>query len=233
MGHIIMDCIFVAVAAIIILISAKRGFIANLLRSTKWILSFVFAYFFGTRVGSLFCEWFLGDAVRNFVYGKVDAIYREAETAFGAEQVLQKLPSFLISDDLRAKLEAAEGNGEQLVSSFTDSIATPVSTLLSNILGYVAVFLVSLILLWILVKVLDGLMEHIKLLGTINTILGFVWGVLLSAMLLLMAASVVKLFFADAPIYQNSVVVRFLGDSFLLEFLRFLDIGGTWLGNLF
>lgn len=233
MGHIILDCIFVAVAAIIIIVSAKRGFIANLLRSAKWILSFLLAYFFGTRVGSLFCEWFLGDAVRNFVYGKVDAIYREAEAAFNAEQVLQKLPSFLLSDDLRAKLEAAEGNGEELVASFTDSIATPVSTLLSNILGYVAVFLASLILLWILVKLLDGIMEHIKLLGTINTVLGLVWGILLAGMLLLMAASVCKLFFADTPIYQNSVVVRFLGDSFLLQILSFLNLGETWFGNLF
>lgn len=232
MGHIILDLAFVAVAAVIILVSAKRGFIANLIRSARWILSIALAYLLGTRLGSLFFDWFMHGAVRDAVYGRVEALYLEAEAAFGVEKVSELIPEFLLTEELQARLAAAEGSGRELVNTLTDVIASPIATLLSNILGYVAVFVLSLIGLWFVVKIVDGLTKKIKLLDRINTLLGFLWGLVLALMLLLMAASIVKLFFGHAPIYLDSMVVRFFGDSFLLQALRFLDVGGVLLNNL-
>lgn len=233
MGHIILDVIFVAVAAIIIIVSAKRGFIANLIRSARWILSVVLAYFLGTHLGRLFFNWFMHGAVRGAVYGRVEALYLEAEASFGAEKITELIPSFLLNEEMKARLAAAEGSGEELVNTFTDLIATPIATLFANILGYIAVFVLSVIGLWFLVKIVDGLTEKIKLLDRVNTMLGFVWGLVLALMLLLMASSIVKLFFGNDPLYLNSWVVRFFGDSFLLQILRFLDVGEVWLKNLF
>lgn len=229
---ILLDIIFVAVAVILILVSAKRGFIANLIRSARWILSIVLAYLLGTQVGKLFFDWFIHGAVRGAVYGRVEALYLEAEAAFGAEKVSGLIPKFLLTEELQARLAAAEGSGLELVNTLTDVITSPIATLLSNLLGYVAVFVLSLIGLWFVVKIVDGLAKKIKLLDRINTLLGFLWGLVLALMLLLMAASVVKLFFGHAPIYLNSFVVRFFGDSFLLQALRFLDVGGVLLKNL-
>ena len=126
-----------------------------------------------------------------------------------------------------------QGSGEELVSSLSKEIALPISNLFANILGYVGVFVISVLGLWLLSKLLTGLMDKIRILGAANHILGAVWGILMAMPLLLVAASVIKLFFEEKPIYASSVIVKLLGESSILEFLHIFNVGSLWLTNLF
>ena len=226
--QLILDLAFVCIAAVIIIISAKRGFIANLVHSCRWILSFVAAYLFGPSLGGILNSAFIGNAVRGFVYGRVDALYQSASESFGAEQIAEKLPAFLLTDKVRAELDGMQGSGTELVNSVTDTVATPIATLISNILGYIGVFLIALLVLWFAVKLVNGLLDKITLLGAVNHVLGCVWGILLASLLLFMLSSAVKLFLGGTEWYQSTVIVKFFGDSALLQTLKILDIGSAW-----
>ena len=102
---------------------------------------------------------------------------------------------------------------------------TPAATVISNILGYIGVFVISLVLLWVAAIVLTKLVERITFLHRINTALGALLGLLIAVTLLFVAASVIKFISAESELYTGSVIVKFFGDSALLEKLKFLNIG--------
>ena len=94
----------------------------------------------------------------------------------------------------------------------------------SPIIGYIVVFVVALIVLSVVAHVLTKAISHIGILGRLNTLLGAVFGALLAVTVLLFVASVLRHFFGDADFYTNSVVLKFVAESELLEKFSFLNI---------
>lgn len=232
MGHILADIIFLIFGIAIILICAKRGFLKSVIHFFKTILAFVIAYFLGSRLAQFLCDNWIGGAVRNFIFDKINGVYQSAANSFNAEDVISSLPDFLMTEEMQSKLHAAEGSGAELVDSMTDAISTPIASLFSNILGYVGVFILALIGLWLLATVLDKLVEHMRFINTLNTLLGALLGLLVAVTVLSVVASLLRFFFAESPLYTESAVVKFFGESFLLKGLNFLDVGGSWFAEL-
>ena len=145
MVHLIADIIFIVFALVMIFIYAKRGFLKSLLHSLKGIIALVVAYLFGGKLAVVIADKFVSEPVRNTVFSKVDALYQDTAGAVNADQFASKFPDFILTDDVKAKIEAAEGSGEALVNSVTDSIATPISNVISSVIGYVLVFAVAFV----------------------------------------------------------------------------------------
>lgn len=225
MGHVIADILFLVVGVGLVLVCAKRGFLKSAIHFLKTVLAFVFAYLFGSKLGQFLCDKFIAAPVREWVYGKLEGLYTQAASSVNADAIAAEFPDFLLSDEIKANLSAAEGSGEELLNTMTDSIATPAATVISNILGYIGVFVISLVLLWVAAIILTKLVERITFLHRINTALGAVLGLLIAVTLLFVAASVIKFISAESELYTESVIVKFFGNSALLEKLKFLNIG--------
>lgn len=225
MGHVIADILFLVVGVGLVLVCAKRGFLKSAIHFLKTVLAFVFAYLFGSKLGQFLCDKFIAAPVREWVYGKLEGLYTQAASSVNVDAIAAEFPDFLLSDEIKANLSAAEGSGEELLNTMTDSIATPAATVISNILGYIGVFVISLVLLWVAAIILTKLVERITFLHRINTALGAVLGLLIAVTLLFVAASVIKFISAESELYTESVIVKFFGNSALLEKLKFLNIG--------
>ena len=230
--HIILDLILLLIGATIVITCYKRGFFKSVIRFFKTILAFLAAYFLGGSVAGWLCDKWIGTAVRERVYLKVHEIYQSTADSFGADHVTSAVPDFLMSEKLKAQLSMAEGSGEELVSSMTDIIATPIATVISNALGYLGVFLLALLALWLVAMLLDGLIDKLPLIGTLNHVLGLILGLLIASTVLLVVASILELIFAQSTIYTNSILTRFFGELPLPRPFRFLDVGGTWLAQI-
>lgn len=213
------DLAFVLVFMIFIGIGAHRGFIKGFVRSARLILSFVAAYLFGAFLNAAFLgEWILGG-----VRGAVDGMIGDAVAGMSAEKLLSSFPPFLVTDSVRESVAEAfsEQTGERLVSAVATAIADPIASLVSGILGYAAVFLLSMLLLKLVAWLLTEWADQISVLGFLNRLLGGAWGALTGTVLLLTVAAVIKLFFRESEVYTDTVVVRMLCDSFFLDFLNF------------
>ena len=228
MGHIIFDVLFLLIGVGLILACAKRGFLRNIIHFCKTLLAFVAAYFFGSKLGEFLCNNFILSPVRDFVYDKIHGAYVSASESFDANAILAALPEFMKTEEVQQKILSAEGSGEQLVNNAADSIATPVATVISNILGYVGVFVIALVVLWIGAIILDKLIDHIVILDRVNTLLGALLGLLIAMVVLFVLSSALKFFFAGDPLYTDSVIVKFFGDSSLPEKIKILDVGASW-----
>ncbi len=233
MTHLILDILFVAVAVVLIALGAKRGFIKSLIRSAKLLLSVIFAYLLGPQLGLFLKNKFIGTPVYNFVYEKVNGLYLDATSSINMDQITSSFPQFLMTEEVKQQIAGATSteSGEAMVQSVTQGIAEPISGLISNILGYVLVFVLAFVGLTVVAWLLTALSERIQLLGTANHVLGGIWGALNALIILFMAASVIKLFFAQTDFYQQTVVVRFLGDSALLEAIKIFNIGSAWFSS--
>lgn len=232
MANTIVDVVLLAIAALIIWRCTANGFIKGLLRSARVLLAFVIAYFLGNPVGAFLYKSLFYNPIYKFVYGKVDGLYQGASGTLTGEEVLNKFPDFLNDGALAEKLNAIESTSEDWIESVSQSIASPFATVVSNLVAYVLVFVLALILLSIVIKLLDSLVSNITVLDRINKLLGCVWGILLALAACLAIASLIKLFFADAPIYADSVVLKFFGESALLKIFGFLDVGKSVFASL-
>ena len=229
----ILDLVFVIIALVMAIIGAKRGFVQSVIHSAKWLLGLIIAYFFGGRLGSLIHTALLEKPVYQFVHQKVESIYLENTAAFNTGSVMETVPKFLLGEELQGRLDALEGSGEELVAALSNEIALPISKFLANVLGYIGVFLIAVFGLWLISKVITGIVDKITVLSVVNRFLGAAWGLLVSLPMLLSLASVIKLFAGSTPAYLDSVIVKAFGESSILDLWRVFNVGGLWLTNLF
>lgn len=218
----ILDGIFLAVALIIIIISTVRGFFKTLVHFVRFILAAVAAYFFGSKAAALFVG-LLNNPIRNWVYGKIDALYQQAAESFDVQKIIAAFPKFLLNDAMRESLEGMSDSGEALVNSATDTISAGLVNIASTALGYLAVFLVALILLAIVTAIVTGLTKKFKGIRAIDRILGMIFGIAFATVLLTVASSIIAYFFQDHDFYTQSRIATYLATSPLAEHLTFLN----------
>lgn len=230
--HFILDLVLLLVGAAIVFTCYKRGFFKSVIHFFKTILAFLAAYFWGSGIANWICQKWVGGSVYDSVYPKIRGIYEGSTESFSAEQALSAVPDFLVSDKLRERLTSLEGSGEELVSSVTEAVSSPIATMISNVIGYLGVFLISLLAISLIATLLDKFIDKLPLIGTLNRILGLALGLMIATAVLLVVSSIFELIFANSPIYTESTLTRFFGQLTLPRPFRFLDVGGTWLSQI-
>ena len=225
---LLLDGAFVLIFLIFVGVGVYRGFIKGFVRSTRIILAFASAYLFGAPLGNFFNSAFLGSMVYDGVRGAVNGMIGDAASGMSAEKLLSSFPGFLITDNVKKSVTEAfsKESGERLVSSVSSAISEPIASLISGILGYVTVFIVSLLLLKLVAWLFTEFADQISVLGCYNRLLGGVWGALTGSLFLLTVAAVIKLLFRESEAYTDTVIVRMFCDSVFLDFFKFLTISG-------
>lgn len=231
MTNWIADVILLIVAAFIIWRCTANGFVRGLLRFARTFIAILLAYLLGSTVGAYFYDSFIKEPVYESVYEKVDSLREGAEAELTSAELAEKFPDFLMTPELQQKLESLDQGAENWVASVSETIATPLATVISNVIAYVLVFIVAFILLSIVIWILNGLVDKIKILGLVNHLLGFVWGALLAICLCFAVSSIMRVLLGSSELYTQSTVIRFFGESSVLKFLGFLDIGETFLSS--
>lgn len=222
--YAIVDIVMLAFVVIITLTYTFRGFLKSVVQLVKTALAFAAAYLLGGRVGDFLCQRYFGAAVRNFVFDKVNGMYTGAADSLNLDSVTAQIPEFMLTEEVKNGITAAEGTGEQLINSVTDAIATPTANTLSGVIGYVGVFLVTLIVLSIVACFLNAIIDKIKIFKLANTLLGALFGLVISFLVLCVFSSAVKALMGETDFYLSSKLMKFLGDSAFLEKIKFLDV---------
>lgn len=232
-AYLIADLVFVLLGVLIIWRCAKNGFLKCLFKFVRTILAIVLAYLLVGPVAPIVAENFIQEPVYDWVYEKTNGIYMDAEESLDASSIVDDLPDFIVTDELTDKLDNMEGAGEELVAVASEAISEPIVAILSNVVAFVALFILLFILLSIAVALLNSLLNRITLFHVANTILGWVWGIAVAGILWILISTIMSVFFVDFPIYQNTIVIKFLGEANLLETLGILDLIKELLASVF
>ena len=189
---------------------AIRGFLKSVLSFGKTLISALLAYLLGPVAATALANGFVGKGITNFVYDKIVKLYDGAVETFDMTALFEKINTdFAWIKNFGADISGLEAKYGELTSitteelyTFSKTVANPVITAVSNVLGYVGVFVVSFVLCIILTFVVKGLTElldKIPVAGKVNHWLGLALGVVTGIVVVVLG------------VYVADVVMQYLG----------------------
>lgn len=180
---IVIDALIVIATLIALISGLKRGFVWICFRKFRKITAGILSLLLAKPLGYWFTQLFISDWLTKLImtWAKL-----EDTPAASPEAMVENLPKIIrwVADwfhiDMLALATEAYDNGEGVYYFFIHETSLPLARLFGVILAWVALFLVSLIIIRILLSVGTNLAE-LPLIKQLNAVLGactsvLIWG---------------------------------------------------------
>lgn len=220
---LVWDILAVAVIAVLVYQAAKRGFIRTAVSWAGYLISVVVANFASPHVAAWLYDNIVRDALRMVLVNRFDKLITEGGTAAGS--LIDAVP-----DSLKRIIEASGAIDSGTMDS-VDSIAhseaaviieelidmalrDPIMTILQGI-SFLALFTLMVVAVKYFSRLLTSVYK-IPVIGTVNTLLGGIFGVLQSLLALFIGALVFNVLIAATGgfTWMNSQV---LDETYILR----------------
>ncbi len=216
-GNLILDLALVLLMVVSLSSGWKRGLIGMVLKGGATLLSVVITLGFYRPLGAMLKERFLysavhtaiGDALRNLV-----GPFPTAEELVSSVPENLRRAAGLFGLDLHGMASSAVESGGNAIDSFTVGAADAISGFLGSVIAFLALVIVTYILLRLFSKPLSKLVMKLPLVGTINRALGLVLAFLVT-------------FFLSWVLVQLLMLLDSTAD------LSFIEIETTWIAKLY
>lgn len=223
----LVDAIYLLIAAIVVIIFAKRGFFESVFRFGRHIAAGLISYFVGPTVSGFISSKWIYDGIFNVVSRNVEMFLVNTAESFDLASLVDSLPflvrQFVDPAVLEEKYGAVIDNFGTVADDFAASVATPLASILSNLIAYVAVYFAAMLLLWVVFKVLNGIFK-LPILNVINSVLGAILGVVTAILLLAVLTWILS--FMSGVIGFDSPFSQYVGESRLFAFFGEWEIFG-------
>lgn len=210
----------------------RKGFFKSFFSSIRVVLAIIVSYMFMPTVSYLYRTKFVQDAVSGVIEGRLFALVQETADNFNLEKLFLDMPAEF-SDILSRfgtdaeKLSESYGQMSSAASSnvtqMAQTIAFPVAKTISDVLAYVTLFIGTMIILTIVIKII-GVVLKLPVLSGFDKILGLALGVVSGGLFLWVYCNVVsigiKILNTVKPdvlgsnVIENTYIVRYLSDWF-------------------
>ena len=198
---ILVDILLLSVAIANVILFTKTGFLQSVFKYGRKIIAIILTFTLGPLVGKLLYKAF----VYGWIYGWV-----EPKVADGVNSV-NELP-FLVRQFFSGNVDWTA-----TTDKISETIASPVAGVISNVFGYILVFVVSLLLLMLIPPFLD-LITKLPIVNGVNTFFSIVLGLIASffllALITLLLGVIIKLFAG------NSSFAKIVFDSWIIKFFN-------------
>lgn len=183
-----LDIFYILAAVFVVIFFTAKGFVACISRFGRYIGAAILTYVFGPILSGFLYEKWIFPWIFRPVTERIAKFLHNTMGAIDMDGLVDSLPllvrKFANADALMEKYGAAVDNIDSFSSELSGMVSAPPASLLSNLLAYVAVFLVSVLLLSVLFFLLEKLFCGIPALNAVNRFFGFLLG-LLAAFLVL------------------------------------------------
>lgn len=215
-----VDVLLVAFVLIGAIIGYKRGFVKTVAKPVKLILALVIAFSFARGFG----EGVIYPTIYSPLENMISSFLLENYPDLSVENIselptLIKFSATLAGVDLEAL--AAQNEGATLLDLIVEAIAGPAVSVVSSIIGFVILYAVSRILLWLAVSILASIVEG-GAVGVLNSLLGCVFSLLLSAFSVWALVSVFD-FVLNLPAIADTAFAKEFTGGYVFRFLKGLN----------
>ncbi len=228
-----VDIFFVVFAIVIVTVSAKRGFIKNAMKLITFVLSVIIAVTLTPMFSGYIAENWIEENVNDYVNDQVISLsQRGGEDTFDIaslfneeqEDFMALLKRFGVdADELAEGYRSITEGTEATVEELADRIADAVVNAIASVIAFVLIFLAALIVLSLLSLIL-GLASKLPVLKQINTILGFICGIITAVAFVYVFATVsVYLFDKLHALYPDTIPANIREESFILTHFSGID----------
>ena len=182
--HYALDICLLIIIVLTVFMYCRKGLFKTLLGFGKTIISVILAFLFGKTIGELLADNFFNDKITDFVYNSLLKVYGEDSSIFDLSQIIEKMPKSILqlTELCGVSIHQIAESYSNETAATTDqlhdiavNIAFPVSKIISDICGYLIIFIVSYLLL-VLVGMLLEVVTEIPVIRFVNRTLGFLFG---------------------------------------------------------
>lgn len=216
----IIDIVLVAIIALIVFLSSKRGFIVTVFDLFSGIIAFIGARVLAPTVSVLLYDTFAKEAVLNFLTEK----YVSAENSIAdAVNNLSSVFDFLPDGVLAYVQEAGFLNGDAVSQSIMNSITTveqlengivaPIVTAVIQLVAFAVLAVVLLIVLRIVARIISKIITISKIADKLNTLLGAAFGLLKGFVYVFIIAIVICVLS-----YASETIAAYAANSYICSF---------------
>ena len=218
----IVDIILIAIFALVVLISAKRGFFLSLFDLMRTFISFLAAKLISQTAAPTLYSSLIEKSAQNYLSSSLGNV-GTTDYVTQAEQALNSIPeSFngimqMLGIDKNAiidKISSTDFGGDNLVESILNNVVQPIATALMQFIIFVVLVLVIGITLKILIKLLDKIIKKLPKVKKFNTSFGAVFGAFRGLLLIVVIS---MLLVSVASFISNDVFIQNINNSVIIK----------------
>lgn len=228
----VIDIAYILVAIIILAIFTNRGFVGSVFKLGKTIIACILAFVFGPALGDFFYSKWFYDAIYTGVASRINAVVDGAVSSVDVKTVLDSLPQivvrFINESSLEAKINESVVGASNVADDIAVSISGTVAEMVSNFLGYAAIFVATGLFLALFGRIISSLVKKIPIIKQIDRILGFLLGIAFAYTIMSLSTFVlgiaVSLYGGNETfegLIEASKLFEFFGKYNIIEILRF------------
>ena len=195
----IFDIIVVAIILLIIVLSAKKGFVASCLDSFSMVISAFVAYVFSPKVADILYDMFIKDLVKTEFRQALDDMSSTLSVKDKVAGMIEALPETAVKlaesmginlNNLVTGIIPSNADNEALIETVADTLAYNIMITLTEIVVFICLFIIATLLVRFVSSFFSHNLEKLPVVGKVDTLLGAVLG-LIKAVVIVFAGSVI------------------------------------------
>ena len=221
----IIDIILIAIFALVVLISAKRGFFLSLFDLMRTVVSFLAARLISQAAAPVLYSTFIENGAQTYLASSLGNV-GTTDYVTQADQALNSIPdSFngimqMLGIDKNAivdKISSADLGGANLVESILNNVVEPIATAIMQFVIFIVLVLAIGFLLKIVIKLLDKIIKKLPKVKKCNTVFGAVFGAFRGIMLVVIIS---MLLVSVASFISNVEFIQNVNNSVILKIVQ-------------
>ncbi len=195
----IIDIVIIAVAIIVIVLSAKKGFVASFLDTFSIVISSFVSYKLSPVVADSMYNMFIRDLVRTEFRQALDEMASNLSVGEKVSGMINALPETAlklassmgidVNNFSSSLVSSVNTTNEALIDQVADTLAYDIMISLTKIVVFVILFILATLLIRFISSFFSNNLEKLPIIGGIDTLIGGVLGVV-KAVVIIFAGSV-------------------------------------------
>lgn len=224
--NFIVDAIIIAIIAIVVVRSSKKGFVSSLVDTFAMIIATIVSYMFTPEVSQFIYDSFIKNSVSKGFEKVLDDMNTNAAVADKVDAMIASLPEGAVNlaDRLGIINLNAIGAGihmpgvidnNQLITTVLNDFAYNVMITITKVVVFFILFVLATLVLRMVSKFLENI-NKIPLIGKLNSTLGGVLGVAKALIIILVVCTVMYFIVSSS---DNVDLVGAISDSKIYNFV--------------
>lgn len=224
--NFVADIILAILAVIIVVRCTKMGCFKAVTNLARIGIAILLTSLFGKSVSNVFYDKLFYPKVSNWVSGELNSIAEGADNSISEmfTNVPEKFQKLLntagVSLDKLKDTYLGSDNIDTAVDGMTHDISAPFARLLSNVVGYLTLFLIIIVVLTVAFFFLDKVITKLPFIKQCNRILGFVFGLACAFLVLCISAYILTAIFGFMKVNPQTIA----NDSILYRLFYKIDL---------
>ncbi len=195
----IFDIVVVAIVVLVIVMSAKKGFVATCLDSFSMVISAFASYKLCAPVSNSLYDMFIKDLVKTEFRQALDEMSSSLSVKEKVAGMVSSLPETAVKlaksmgidvNNISSVVAQSDANNDTLIETIADTLAYDIMITLTEIVVFIILFILVTLLVRFVSSFFSHNLEKLPFVGKLDTLLGGALG-LVKALVIVFAGSVV------------------------------------------